>query len=47
METGAGLVEIAAGERITHRNGYRLGWGRPAEIDLQVPRKRSASSRSA
>ena len=45
-EVGAGLGELAPGERVTHRNGYRprVWETRVGEIDLLVPRKRSGAS---
>jgi len=46
VEVGAGLGEVAPGERVTHRNGYRprVWETRVGEIDLLVPRKRSGAS---
>jgi len=45
-EVGAGRGEIAPGERLTHRNGYRpRAWEtRVGEIELLIPRKRSGDA---
>jgi transposase-like protein len=45
-EVGAGRGEIAPGERVTHRNGYRpRAWEtRVGEIDLLIPKKRSGDA---